>query len=166
MTRQIATFLLGDTLLGIDILLVKEVYRHKAMSPIPDGPAHLLGLMNLRGRVVTVIDLNISMNRPPRVRRDNCRLLILKTQEEIRKYSDKEFLEDVRLGEDIVGFLIDEMDDVLPLVNEEILPPPPHLVDIDSDLIEGVIKQGNRLIILLDVTAVLDIVMNASIERD
>ena len=166
MTRQITTFLLGDTLLGIDILLVKEVYRHKAMSLIPDAPAHLLGLMNLRGRVVTLIDLNISMNRPPRVRRDNCRLLILKTQEEIRKYADKEFLEDVRLGEDIVGFLIDEMDDVLTIENEEILPPPPHLVDIDGDFIEGVIKQGNRLIILLDVTAVLDIVMNASIERD
>ena len=166
MTRQITTFLLGDTLLGIDILLVKEVYRHKAMSLIPDAPAHLLGLMNLRGRVVTLIDLNISMNRPPRVRRDNCRLLILKTQEEIRKYADKEFLEDVRLGEDIVGFLIDEMDDVLTIENEEILPPPPHLVDIDGDFIEGVIKQGNRLIILLNVTAVLDIVMNASIERD
>jgi len=166
MTRQITTFLLGDTLLGIDILLVKEVYRHKAMSLIPDAPAHLLGLMNLRGRVVTLIVFYISMHRPPRVRRDNCRLLILKTQEEIRKYADKEFLEDVRLGEDIVGFLIDEMDDVLTIENEEILPPPPHLVDIDGDFIEGVIKQGNRLIILLDVTAVLDIVMNASIERD
>ncbi len=49
MTRQIATFLLGDTLLGVDILLIKEVYRHMIISPIPDAPPFLRGLMNLAG---------------------------------------------------------------------------------------------------------------------
>ncbi|MDM8549166.1 chemotaxis protein CheW [Desulfobacterales bacterium HSG2] len=164
MTRQIATFLLGSTILGVDILLVKEIYRYKAISPIPDAPEHLRGLMNLRGRVVTVIDLSVCLNRPAAANIDDCRLLILKTQEEIRNYINKEILEDTSLGEDIVGFLIDQMDDVLTIENEAILPPPPNLVDIDEALVRGVIKQGEHLVILLDVTAVLGLVMNAATE--
>jgi len=164
MTRQIATFLLGSTLLGVDILLVKEIYRYKAISPIPDAPTHLRGLMNLRGRVVTVIDLSVCLNRPAATNIDDCRLLILKTQEEIRNYINKGLLEDASLGEDIVGFLIDQMDDVLTIENEAILPPPPNLVDIDEALVRGVIKQGEQLVILLDVTAVLGLVMNAAID--
>jgi purine-binding chemotaxis protein CheW len=159
MTRQIATFALGDTLLGVNILLVKEVYRHMSVSPIPDAPAHLSGLMNLRGRVVTVIDLNVCLNRPVTTNTEG-RLLILKTQEEIRGYKNKGLLQDdAYLGEDIVGFLIDRMDDVLTVEDEDILPPPPNLVEIDEELVEGVIKQENHLVILLHITAVLDLVM-------
>ena len=63
MARQIATFVLGKTLLGLDILLVKEVYRSVSITPIPDAPEHIRGLMNLRGRVVTVMDLNTCLGR-------------------------------------------------------------------------------------------------------
>ncbi len=164
MSRQITTFLLGNTLLGVDILLVKEVYRHMTVNQIPNAPNHLRGLMNLRGRVVTVIDLNVCLNRPAATNMDDCRLLILKTQEEIRNYINQGHLEDVFLGEDIVGFLIDKMDDVLTVENEEILPPPPNIANLDEDVIEGVIKQEKRLVILLDVTVVLKLVMNATIE--
>ncbi|MDM8525010.1 chemotaxis protein CheW [Desulfococcaceae bacterium HSG8] len=162
MSRQIATFLLGNTLLGIDILLVKEVYRHMAISPIPDASSHLRGLMNLRGRVVTVIDLNVCLNRPSAADIDNCRLLILKTQEEITRYIHEGYIDDIFMGEDIVGFLIDRMDDVLTVEDEDILPPPPNIVEVDEDLVKGVIKQGNRLVILLDVASVLESVMNAA----
>lgn len=160
MTRQIATFVLGDTLLGVNILLVKEVYRHMSVSPIPDAPPHLSGLMNLRGRVVTVIDLNVCLSRPRTGSTEGGRLLILKTQEEITGYKNKGLLEDdVYLGEDIVGFLIDRMDDVLTVEYEDILPPPPNLVEIDEELVEGVIRHADRLVILLHITAVLDMVM-------
>jgi len=164
MSRQIATFVLGETLLGVDILLVKEVYRHATLSPIPSAPKYLRGLMNLRGRVVTVIDLNVCLNRSEICDPEKGRLLIMKTQEEIAGYKEG-YLAGVRLGEDIVGFLIDRMDDVLTVSDEDILPPPPNIVDIDEGLIEGVIRQGEHLVILLRVTAVLDVVMNASNEE-
>ncbi len=164
MNRQIATFVLGDTRLGVNILLVKEIYRHKAFSPIPNAPPHLRGLMNLRGRVVTIVDLNVCLNRPATDDIANCHLLILKTQEEISRYEEKGLVRDVFLGEDIVGLLIDRMDDVLTVTDEAILPPPPNIAEIDKDLIEGVIKQGGRLVILLNVTAVLELVMNAAAE--
>lgn len=54
------------------------------VNPIPNAPNHLLGLMNLRGRVVTVIDLNVCLNRLPETNTGDRRLLILKTREEIK----------------------------------------------------------------------------------
>ncbi len=162
MNRQIATFQLDDNLLGVDILLVKEVYRHMSISPIPDAPPQLKGLMNLRGRVVTVIDLKVCLNRPSTEQVDDSRLLIFKTEEEILGYRHRAGLDGVELGEDIVGFLIDRMDEVVTVETDEILPPPPNLTDIEEDLIQGVIKQGEHLLILLDVTAVLEKVMRAA----
>ncbi|OQY13333.1 MAG: hypothetical protein B6I31_01370 [Desulfobacteraceae bacterium 4572_19] len=165
MGRQISTFILGDTILGVDILLVKEVYRNIELTPIPDAPAHLRGLMNLRGRVVTVIDLNVCMNRPEIDSTDENRLLILKTDDEIAQYQKHGLMEDAKLGEDIVGFLIDRMDDVINVETKNIVPPPPNLESIEEELIEGVIKLGGKLVILLDVTALLEKIMSVELEN-
>lgn len=155
-TRQIATFVLGHTRLGVDILLIKEVHRQMTISPIPDAPPHLRGLMNLRGRVVTVIDLDVCLGRPQSETIEDRRLLILKTQAEIQGFvREGRIGSDAALGEDIVGFLIDRMEDVISVSADRILPPPPNLPDIDGSLIRGVIKQDRRLVILIDVTAVL-----------
>jgi len=162
MARQIATFVLDKTLLGVDILLVKEVYRQMTISPIPDAPRRLAGLMNLRGKVVTVIDLNVCLNRPPTADIKACRLLIFKTREEIEDLRSLGDVEDVNLGDDIVGFIIDRMDDVLTVERRDVLPPPPNLTDVDEELIQGVIKKGNALVMLLDIGVVLDRVMRAA----
>ncbi len=162
MARQIATFVLGNTLLGVDILLVKEVYRQMNLSPIPDAPPHLAGLMNLRGKVVTVIDLNVCLNRPPAADIRACRLLIFKTREEIEDLGSLDGVAETDPGDDIVGVVIDQMDDVLTIEARDILPPPPNLTDVDEELIQGVIKKGNALVMLLDIGAVLDRVMRAA----
>ena len=156
MSRQITPFLLGETRIGIDILLVKEVYRHMSITPIPDSPRELKGLMNLRGRVVTVIDLNVCLNRPSTKNIETSRLLVLKTDEEIDKYKTTGFLEDISLGDDLVGLLIDQMDDVVTIEDSDIFPAPPNLDEVEEILIEGVIKQEDQLIIILDVNAVLE----------
>ncbi len=166
MVQQIATFTLGNTFFGVNILLVKEVYRHMSISPIPDTAQHLCGLMNLRGRVVTVVDLNVCLNRPSKSNMEDGRLLIFKTRDETQKYIKKGLVKEIDLGEDIVGFIIDQMDDVLYVEEEEILPPPPHIVDVDIELIEGVVKYKDRLVILLDVSAILEKVMEAVGEKE
>lgn len=160
MTRQISTFVLGDTLLGVDILLVKEVYRSVSITPIPDAPSHIRGLMNLRGRVVTVMDLDVCLNRPTDHQKKEHYLLILKTDDEIKGYQKQGELPGVSLGEDIASFLIDKMDDVIEVEDEEILPPPPNLEEIEGELVEGVIKKGETLVIVLDITSILDNVIN------
>jgi len=161
MNRQIATFNLGDSRLGIDILLIKEVYRHMSITSIPDSTAHLKGLMNLRGRVVTVIDLNVCLNRAPSENIETSRLLVLKTDSEISKYKIAGALGNFSLGDDIVGLLIDQMDDVIAIDSSEIFPAPPNLDEAEESLIEGVIKQGNQLIIILDLNAVLEKIIQA-----
>lgn len=166
MNRQISTFLLGDTLFGVDILLVKEIFRHLSITKVPDAPAHLRGLLNLRGKVVTVIDLNVCLNRPVAEDIRNCRLLILKTGDEITKYKSEMDTDGMDLGEDIVGFLIDGMDDVLTVRDSEILPPPPNLVEVDGELIDGVIKLGEKLVLVLKVTEILKRVMNVVAETE
>ena len=160
MSRQIATFILGETLLGIDILLVKEVYRQISITPIPDAPPHLRGLINLRGRVVTVIDLNACLGRSEISDIKKNRLLIMKTDDEVIHYQREGQIDEVNLGEDIVGFLIDSMDNVLSIEDSEILPAPSNLKSVEVSLIEGVIKLGDRLVILLDVNALLERVLS------
>lgn len=166
MTRQIVSFVLEDTVLGVDILQIKEIYRQMSMNPIPDAPPHLRGLMNLRGRVVTVVDLNVCLNRSPVAQLADRRLLILKTREEILSCEAGTEAEARGLGEDIVGFLIDRMDDVLTLEQSDILPAPANLADIDESLIKGVVKRGSRLVMLLDLPAVLEKVMAAISEKE
>ena len=161
MHRQITTFMLGNTRIGIDILLIREVYRHMSVTPVPDSPPHLNGLMNLRGRVVTVIDLNVCLSRPATEDIESNRLLVMKTDKEIEKYKSEGLLKEVSIGDDMVGFLIDRMDDVVSIEDSEIFPAPSHLDEVEEALIEGVIKQGDELIILLDVTALLEKVMEA-----
>lgn len=161
MKRQITTFILGDIRIGIDILLVREVYRHMSVTPVPDSPPYLNGLMNLRGRVVTVIDLNVCLSRPATKHLGSNRLLVMKTDKEIEKYKSAGLLENISIGDDIVGFLIDQMDDVISIDDSEIFPAPSHLDQVEAALIQGVIKQGEELIILLDVPLVLEKIMEA-----
>ncbi|MBF0100018.1 MAG: chemotaxis protein CheW [Desulfobacterales bacterium] len=161
MVRQIATFFLGKTLLGIDILLVKEVYRQMSITPIPGAPNLLKGLMNLRGRVVTIIDLNVCLKRQPIQDVSLCRLLILKTEEEIIRFKQHNLIEHVDIGEDIVGLLIDTMDDVIEVKDEDILSPPSNLGEMDHTLIRGIIKRNDQLVILLNIVGLLDMVMQA-----
>lgn len=165
MARQISTFVLGDTLLGVDILLVKEVYRKVSITPIPDAPEHIRGLLNLRGRVVTVMDLHVCLNRQSQNQLGENYLLILKTDDEIKGYQKQGELMNISLGEDIAGFLIDQMDDVIEVESDEILPPPPNLEYIEKELVEGVIKKGETLVILLDVTAILNNVLSVMAEQ-
>lgn len=162
MIRQIATFFLGDTLLGVDILLVKEIFRQKAITRIPDAPDHLRGLMNLRGKIVTVIDLNVCLNRPVPSDMEKSRLLILKTRGEIGKCAVEADIADIDPGEDIVGFPIDRMDDVMAVDKTDILPTPANLKNVDNELITGVVKSGDRLVLLLDVGKVLGLVLDVA----
>ncbi len=162
MSRQIATFILGETILGVDIIMVKEIYRNMNITPVPDATPHLRGLMNLRGRVVTIIDLNICLGRESSDSIKDNRLLVLKTQDEISALKYRGDFETADVGEDIVGFLIDRMDDVVTIEDEEVLPPPANIDKKEEELIEGVIKRGDNLVMLLDISAVLERVMSAA----
>lgn len=163
MSRQIATFRMGETRMGVDILLVKEVYRGMRMSPVPGAPPQLAGLMNLRGRVVSVVDLAACFRRAG-VSPEEGHLLIFKTAPDLAPFVRAGRLEAsrARLGDDIAGLLIDGMDEVMTVLSGGVLPPPSNLGDLDRSLIEGVVKTEDDLVLLIDVSALLDRVTRAA----
>ncbi len=165
MGRRIATFYTGDILIGLDILLVKEIFRYKSLTPIPGGSDKFLGIMNLRGKIVTVIDLNKSLNRPDTEKKDGGFLLILKTDYELQKYFDDGAMKEISVGDDIVSFVIDKMDNVLDVEDEDIIPPPPNLDSIEKKFIDAVIKIDNELVILLNINVLLQLLESSSVEN-
>ncbi len=156
MRQQIATFRVGETVLGVNILLIKEVHRQLRMSPVPGAPSEITGLVNLRGKIVTVIDLEYYLSGLAKESFDDTRLLILKTGAELQNLSqDLGDVANARMGDDIVGLLINRMDEVITIDTDDILSPPANLTEVESGIIKGVIKLQDRLVLMLDVPAVL-----------
>ena len=159
MIKQIIKFKLNNIFLGIDVLLIREINRKIELTSVPTATDNIRGLMNLRGKIVTVIDLNVCLNESPTEITDESRLLIMKTDHEIKYYQNEGLLDKVQMGDDIVGFVIDTMGDVLDIDEDDILPTPPNLDMAGRELIDGVIKLEDNLIMLLYVTKTLEKVL-------
>lgn len=135
---EFATFYLGDLLAGIDIRQIQEIDRHLELTSIPHAPECVRGVTNLRGEVVTVLDLRtiLQLDRVPLTRA--CRNVILDYH-----------------GEQI-GLLVDRVADVVTVRSDEIEPPPANVGGIDSRFFKGVVKLNDDLLVLLDVQQSLE----------
>ena len=131
-SKQLCTFFVDDLLLGIDVTQVQEVIRGQFMTPVPLAPAIIEGLINLRGQIVTAIDLRRVLRLPPRA-----------TEEPLMNVI-------VRNGEGAVSFLVDEIGDVVEVDDASFEMPPETLSHGFKALIEGVYKLDNELLLLLD----------------
>ncbi len=139
--KQLVSFRIGEEEFGVDILMVQEIIRLPIITPIPNAPKFILGMINLRGKIIPVIDLRqrlrIRGNKPAPADRKT-RILI------------------VEIFNHVTGFIVDSVSEVMKVpVNE--IEPTPHLVvsSIDAEYIQGVIKLPKRLIILLDFRQIL-----------
>lgn len=138
-TAQFATFFLDGLYFGIEVLKVQEVIRHQEMTPVPLAPAVVRGLINLRGQIVTAIDLRTRLGLTPR--------------------SDGTLPMNVvvRTADGAVSLLVDEIDDVVE-VNADQFEQAPDTVRTKVDgLVTGVYKLPTRLLLILDVERTVDI---------
>jgi purine-binding chemotaxis protein CheW len=136
-TLLVATFLLGEAAFGVDALQVEEVTRVCDLTPVHHAPPDVVGIRNLRGRIVTVIDLRSRLGLGTvATGRDN-RILIVDGQ-----------------GEPI-GLLVDSVADTLETRPDLLAPPPPHLHGVKRCKLRGVCRGGGRLVALLDLAPVL-----------
>jgi purine-binding chemotaxis protein CheW len=139
--RQLVTFRIGKEEFGVDILMVQEIIRITKITPIPNAPEFILGVINLRGRVIPVVDLRqrlkIRGNRPSADDKMT-RILI------------------VEMFAHVMGFIVDAVSEVT-RVEVSAIEPTPNLVvsSVDAEYILGMIKLANRLIILLDFRKIL-----------
>ncbi|WP_296060043.1 chemotaxis protein CheW [uncultured Amphritea sp.] len=137
--RKWATFSIADELYAIDVMQVKEVLRFTDITPVPGAPAGILGIINLRGSVVTVI---------------NSRTLF--------KLEDKEIDHNTRIvvvefdGQEVLGILVDGVDEVLNLPESDTERAPGVMrEDSQRQFVQGVCYRDDQLIILLDLDRML-----------
>jgi purine-binding chemotaxis protein CheW len=165
---HIVTFRVGSSLLGVRIELVKEIHKTLDVTRVPGAPDIFLGMVNLRGKIVTVIDMNEALGQPDEATSENPKLLILKTTSELLgvKGGDRVAVELGYENEDSVGLYIDNIEETIVVENDMIRSTPSNLDEQKRALITGVIKQGDELILLLNVTRVLTRCRTNTMEED
>jgi purine-binding chemotaxis protein CheW len=132
MENQYCTFHLGDLFLGIEVLQVQEVIRAQGMTRVPLAAPAVKGLINLRGQIVTAIDLRERLSLPPRADGQQAMNVV------------------VRTDEGAVSLLVDEIGDVLEVDEAHYESVPDTLPPAARALIRGVYKLPERLLLILD----------------
>jgi purine-binding chemotaxis protein CheW len=149
-SRSFATFVLNEQLYGIEILLIREINRQLEMTPVPHAANYIRGLLNLRGQIVTILDLNKRLGLEDTMLSERSHNIILKTDQELQSIN-KELV----TAPDKVGFLVDDIQDVIIVSEEEIELPPANMGKVDGQFLSGVIKQSSQLVAILSVEKLL-----------
>ena len=130
---QLATFRLDGDLYGIEVEHVQEVLRSQQLTRVPLAPTAVAGLINLRGQVVTAIELRERLGRPPRPEGTDAVVIV------------------VRLQGEAVSLLVDSIADVVDVDASDFEAPPDTLEGQARDLIRGAFKLDGQLLLALDV---------------
>jgi purine-binding chemotaxis protein CheW len=134
---QLVSFKIGNEEFGVDILNVQEINRMTQITKVPNSPEFVEGVINLRGRIIPVIDLRSRIGVAKKEADKNTRIVVVEIQEKI------------------IGFIVDAVKEVL-RIPADITEAPPDLVNgIDSEFIKAVGKLDDRLLILLDLEKII-----------
>ena len=128
----LATFEIRDTLYALDAGGIQEVIRLAPVTKVRHAPAEVAGVINLRGRIVTVLDLGLMLGREPIVTMPGTRIFIIEDR-----------------GES-VGLLVDCVHDVIEVEAADWQPTPPNLTGVQTRWLRGVCRSGEQLITVLD----------------
>lgn len=134
---QWVTFLMEDETYGINVMQVQEVLRVSEIAPVPGAPDYVLGIINLRGNVVTVIDTRKRFGLPEHEIDDASRIVIIEVDSQV------------------VGLLVDSVAEVVYLRASEIGVAPEVGNDESSRYIQGVVTRDKDILILIDVNKLL-----------
>jgi purine-binding chemotaxis protein CheW len=138
-TEHLATFFLGREEYGVDVRLVQEIIRVTEITPVPRAPAFINGVINLRGRIIPVVDLRKKLGLGEVAIARASRIVVVKIKDRL------------------VGLLVDGASQVLKVPVSTIEAAPDEVTEIDATAIRGVAKLPGRLIILMDLTRTLSL---------
>ncbi len=136
-TQQFLTFALGQEEYGVEILKIQEIKGFSTITPLPNAPAFLKGVLNLRGTIVPIVDLRKKFGMP---------------EEAYTKFT---VIVVVQVQGKIMGFIVDAVSDVLTVTGTDIQPTPDLHGQVDTSFINGLAKASEKLVILLDIEKVL-----------
>jgi purine-binding chemotaxis protein CheW len=136
---QLSCFYIGQVLCGVGIDAVQEINKNVETTKVPLAPSYVVGIMNLRGQIVTVIDLGRKLELSPVTLSDKTRVII------------------VEWSDEYVGFMVDSITDVYSAESDEIVPPPSNIKGAQGKYFQGVAKSGSDLVGILDIDAVFSV---------
>lgn len=131
---QLVTFVVGSEEFAIPILSVQEINRMMQITRVPQSPPFVEGVINLRGKIIPVVDLRRRFGQACSGNATDNRIIV------------------VEVSGRVIGFTVDRVNEVLRLSAAIVEPPPPMVCGIDSEYVQGVGKLEDRLLILLDLT--------------
>lgn len=134
---QLVSFNIGEEEFGVDILKVQEINRMVEVTRVPNTPEYIDGVINLRGKVIPIIDLRRRFGMDRKDKDKNTRIVV------------------VELNGKVLGFVVDAVSEVLRIQKSVTEPPPPIIAGIKAEYITAIGKLENRLLILLDLERVL-----------
>ncbi len=134
---ELSTFFVGDALCGMDILKIQEINKLIDMTTVPQAPSYVLGILNLRGQIITSIDLSKKLGLGTTNLSHDPRNIIVNSK-----------------GEHI-GLLVKKISDVVQADTTKFEPPPSNMAGIQGNFFTGVYKTKDKLIGILDVDKVL-----------
>jgi purine-binding chemotaxis protein CheW len=138
---QLVVFNIGPEEFGVEIMNVQEIIRMTNITKIPQASGYVKGIINLRGRIIVVINLNVIMGMEGKEQDENTRIIV------------------ADIGDTVMGFIVDSVSEVIRIPESSVEPAPAVIANkIGTEYVRGVGKMENRLLILLD----LDKILNAN----
>ncbi len=137
-TLQLCSFQLADALFGLDTMLVQEIIKVPEITKVYQAPEEITGIINLRGKIVTIIDLAIKLDLPTEVETKNRRIIIVESDNEP------------------FGLMVDHINDVIHIDGDEIDPSPANLRATQGRFISGVFRNEEHLIAILNLEEIVN----------
>jgi purine-binding chemotaxis protein CheW len=134
---QLVSFIIGEAEFGIDILRIQEINKMMDLTPVPNTPKFVEGVVNLRGRIIPVLNLRSRLGL------------------EIKEYDSNTRIIVVELNDKTIGFIVDEVKEVLRIPKSITEQPPDIVSGINSSYITAIGKLEDRLLIMLDLSNIL-----------
>lgn len=131
------TFVVGNEVYGIEIRYVTEIIGIQAITEVPELPVYIKGIINLRGKIIPVMDVRLRFNK------------------EFKEYNDRTCVIVVDIGEISIGLIVDSVSEVLTIPDEDIVPPP-QVNKAQNRYIKAIGKVDNKVSLLLDCEKMLN----------
>lgn len=140
MSRQLITFQIGDQILGVDIMAIREIRAWSPATPLPNVPAHVRGVVNLRGVVLPVLDLSHRLGWG------------------LTSPSARHVIIVVRIGDQLQGLIVDAVNDIVTVPDDGMQPLPDIGDNAAANFLEGLATIDQRLILVLALERLIDAV--------